>query len=276
MYSILLVGADVEVFLREAQTNNLVTACGKIGGTKDNPRKILGDKFSALQEDNVMLEFNIDPARNADNFRDNINKVLVHIYEELEQQGLKIDVSSSQVFTPEALKHPLALVMGCDPDVSAWSVKPNPIVQPEQLGNLRTSGGHIHITFKVNKENPTMLHKVNLIRMLDLALGVPSVILDPDQDRRRHYGRPGAFRSKGDNHVEYRTMSNFWIKSDELKEWAFNGVSWAFTQLNSRGNAVVEGEWGELFQPDIEKCIKNGDTILANKLIRELQIPMPR
>lgn len=277
MYTLQKVGADVEVFLRDQESSELVISCGKIGGTKAEPRKIFSDPFSALQEDNVMLEFNINPADTAKRFRDNINKVMVYMFEELEEKGLMIDISSSRVFTSEDLKNPQAQHMGCDPDISAWELKPNPLIKPAQLGNLRTSGGHVHITFLVENEEPELFHKVNFIRMLDLALGVPSVLLDDDQDRRRHYGKAGAFRDKGKNHIEYRTLSNFWIRNDELKEWVFNGVKWAKDQLNLRWPITNEaGPFLELFQLDIEKCIKNGDTILADKIIREMQIPMPK
>lgn len=275
MYTLQKVGADVEMFLREAATGKLVTAIGKVGGTKEKPRKILNDDWSALQEDNVMLEFNIDPAANEGQWRNNLNKVLIHIIEEMETKGLVIDITPSAVFTDEDLKDPQARRMGCDPDISAWTTEPNELINPDQLGNLRTSGGHVHVTFQVQGKNPTMVQKINLIRMLDIALGVPSVLLDTDTDRRRHYGRAGAFRSKGPNHVEYRTLSNFWIRNDGLKEWVYNNVTWAVKELNNRFGIIKDHIGLELFMVDICKCLQNSDTIIARKIIRDLRVPMP-
>lgn len=275
MYNLLMVGADIEVFLRDIQTTKLTPAIGKVGGTKEKPRKILGDEWSALQEDNVMLEFNINPAANETQWRNNINKVMVYIVEEMREKGLMIDISPSVIFDSKDLEDPQARKMGCDPDMSAWTTEPNELIQPDALGNLRTSGGHVHVTFKVLGKDPTMVQKINFIRMLDLALGVPSVLLDTDLDRRRHYGRAGAFRSKRANHIEYRTLSNFWIKNDGLKEWVYNNVTWAVKQLNSRFGVIKDAIGLEMYTADVCNCLKNSDTITAKKLIKDLRVPMP-
>ena len=56
---------------------------------------------------------------------------------------------------------------------------------------------------------------------MDLFLGVPSVTLDSDTRRRELYGKAGAYRAK-DYGVEYRTLSNFWIWKDSLKDWVYD------------------------------------------------------
>jgi hypothetical protein len=51
---------------------------------------------------------------------------------------------------------------------------------------------------------------------LDAFVGLPSVAWDQQQGRREHYGLAGLYRKKtyGDDigGVEYRTLSNFWLK----------------------------------------------------------------
>lgn len=55
---------------------------------------------------------------------------------------------------------------------------------------------------------------------MDLYLGVPSILMDGDTDRRRLYGKAGAYRSKPYG-VEYRTLSSFWVADPKLIGWAF-------------------------------------------------------
>ena len=69
-------GADPELFLFNHDSNEVISAEGIIGGTKENPRRISKDEAYGLQEDNVMVEFNIPPAKTKDEFRDSINFIL--------------------------------------------------------------------------------------------------------------------------------------------------------------------------------------------------------
>jgi hypothetical protein len=54
---LLMVGSDMEVFLRDNLSGVPVPVCGLIGGTKEKPKEVLGGNGFAVQEDNVMLEF---------------------------------------------------------------------------------------------------------------------------------------------------------------------------------------------------------------------------
>jgi hypothetical protein len=273
MYQIQALGTDTEVFLKDSEGNS-IPAVGLIGGTKKEPRPI-DNKGSALQEDNVMLEFNTIPAHNSNAWVNNINKVLVHVFEELRAKGLVVDISPSVEFKEHQLMSEQAKQMGCEPDASAWTGEDNELISPMRLKNLRTAGGHIHVSFKVDGEDPRMMHKRNLIRMLDITLGVPSILLDDDSRRREFYGRAGAYRNKADDRVEYRTLSNFWIKNDTLKEWAFNGVVDAIRKLNSYGDITKTSNWGEFVKDRVIACIRNSDRHIASDLIRQYNVRMP-
>lgn len=273
MYQIKLLGTDTEVFLKDFN-GNYVPAVGLIGGTKRNPRPY-DNEGSAVQEDNVMLEFNTKPAYTESEWVGNINKVLVNIFEELRAKNLTIDIVPSVEFTDEQLSSKQAQEMGCEGDYSAWTGEANDLINPMFLGNIRTAGGHIHISFSVLGQDPNMLQKRNLVRALDLTLGLPSVLLDDDERRRKYYGRPGAFRTNYEDRVEYRTLSNFWIKNDNLKAWAYNGVVDAIRRLNKWEMFHTETLWGEFFQERIEKAIKTSNKVIASDLIRTLNVNMP-
>jgi len=211
MYNNLQRGADPELFLRDKH-NFPVTAIGLIGGSKNVPRQI-GNGF-ALQEDNVAVEFNIPPASSKEQFVSSIHFVLDFLRQELAPKELHLDISPTMEFTEEQLDHPQARQFGCEPDFNAWTLDINP--RPKAPANFRSSGGHLHLGW----DDPTEEEQVRLIKAHDLFCGVPSLIYDPDVKRREVYGKAGACRFK-DYGVEYRTLSNFWLKSEELTAWLF-------------------------------------------------------
>src|SRR5690606_27611941 len=81
---------------------------------------------------------------------------------------------------------------------------------------LRTAGGHIHVGY----DNPDNAMSADIVLAMDVMLGVPSVLIDGDTRRRQMYGKAGCFRFK-EYGLEYRTLSNFWIMSEERIRWAF-------------------------------------------------------
>lgn len=273
MFNILKIGTDTEVFLQD-EKGRLVPAVGLVGGTKQKPRP-LDDSGTAVQEDNVMLEFNTIPAQNAEEWLGNVNHALVLIIDEMKKKKMTLNYSPSVVFDDNQLKSAQARHMGCDPDYSAWTLSENPTQSAKSMRNVRTAGGHIHVSFHYRGKLPDRVHFVNLIRMMDLTLGVPSVILDNDDRRRSFYGVAGAHRVKHEDRVEYRTLSNFWLRNDSLKRWVYNNTVHAVRKLNQIGSFAGEEFWGETIKGDIIKCIANSDRKLAERLVETHRIPMP-
>ena len=54
-----------------------------------------------------------------------------------------------------------------------------------------------------------------MVKLLDIFLGIPSVIIDPDKKRRELYGRAGAFRLTKYG-FEYRTLSSYMMSKDSI------------------------------------------------------------
>jgi hypothetical protein len=256
MYTNILRGADPELFLRDVH-GNPITSIGLIGGSKTKPRK-LGNGF-ALQEDNVAVEFNIPPCSNKEQFVASLNYVLEHLRQELGSKGLSLDISATAEFTEEQLKHPQAQELGCEPDYNAWTLDMNP--RPTPPANLRSSGGHLHIGW----DNPEPIEQIRVIKVHDLFVGVPSLIYDEDSRRREIYGKAGAYRPK-EYGVEYRTLSNFWIGSNELMEFVYSQSEKAMNFLINGG--FIPEEDGE----KIQMCINNGDKNLLSELNEKYSI----
>ena len=70
---------------------------------------------------------------------------------------------------------------------------------------------HIHIGY----DHPTVPESLRMIKLLDIFLGIPSVIIDPDKERRKLYGRAGAFRLTKYG-FEYRTLSSYMMSKDSI------------------------------------------------------------
>ena len=74
------IGADIEVFLANKRTREVVSAEGIIKGTKENPYVWdTFNKYFAISLDNVLAEFCIPPARTNNEWYANIQKSLSYI-----------------------------------------------------------------------------------------------------------------------------------------------------------------------------------------------------
>ena len=99
---------------------------------------------------------------------------------------------------------------------------------------------------------------------MDYAIGVPSVLIDSDKARRRLYGKAGSMRHKPYG-VEYRTLSNFWLNSDELTSWVYDRTLWCTKNLDRLPEFV------SAFDPQtLRRIINRSDTSLATDVVHEL------
>lgn len=220
----LSIGSDPEFFLRDS-SGSLITAIGLLGGTKKRPR---GTPNGSVQEDGVAAEFNSLPSSTLKDFIKNHNLVMDDMRDILEPQGVQIDLNmASAFFDEDLLKSEQALTSGCDPDYNAWDLSniENPIVDLYNT-NLRATGGHLHIEFVGCKDVDS---RINFTRVLDYQIGVPSIILDRDKSRRTLYGKAGAHRPKfkskhGFDGIEYRVLSNFWLRNNDYMKYIYERV----------------------------------------------------
>lgn len=252
-------GSDPEVFLFNKETNEYFPALGIIGGTKDKPVKITESGHS-LQEDNVMVELGIPPCKTKEELYEHLQFLLRHISHTI-PNTLEVKIEASAIFNPKHLTSNKAQTFGCDPDFNAWTMKINKVGQSNPL--MRTCGGHIHIGYP----NRNILKSVEIIKAMDLFLGVPSILMDKDTKRREVYGKAGAFRPQ-DWGCEYRVLSNFWLKSKELTYWAFENTLLAYEYSDKMKEVSTEDS------QRIIECINNCDKDLARELIYEFNIPI--
>lgn len=238
------IGCDPEIFLQD-EKGNFKSAIGLLGADKWHPRILTKDGHAVL-EDNVAVEFNIPPCNSFEDFKREVQRTM-EMVKEILPTNLHYNTDSAISFPDQELACDEAWIFGCEPDFNAWMMAENPKPETDDK-NLRSAGGHIHVGSDIAINDP-----VNTIRAMDLFLGVPSTQLDAGTLRRKLYGKAGAFRFKPYG-VEYRTLSNFWIFSDSLIEWAYKGTSRALEFVSS-GKDIPVGH-----QELIQDCINNNNS----------------
>lgn len=255
------IGSDTEVFAIDEKGQH-IALCGLIGGTKEEPMQIEGlPEGFKFQEDNVSLEWNIPPASELAVFKQNIQTINREVYHTLKHMGLRVSKEVGVSFDKNQLTHPNALIFGCEPDYNAWKMIENE--RPHSSDPyLRTAGGHIHVG--------TDLDMVKGVQLMDLYLGIPSILMDnnPGSTKRRElYGKAGAMRPKPYG-FEYRVLSNFWTFKPELVEWVYNTV-----RHICRGS--IDHKITEAQAKKIETAINEQDITKASKIINDFGIMFP-
>lgn len=254
-----LVGTDPEAFVKNTETGEIVSAIGLIPGSKDRPHDI-SDAGHAIQTDNVMVEFCVPPASDPVGLYNDIQFCLAYINGML-PKGIETTILASARLDSKYLKSKQAKTFGCDPDFNVYSLSQNDA--PSNKTNLRSAGGHIHVGYDQHNQVDNM----KIVIAMDLFLGLPSILLDKDTERRKMYGKAGCFREKSYG-VEYRTLSNFWIASQE-------SVTWAFEQTHKAVEFALNNDWLEAQeQADIQLAINNQDLDLACKIAKKYDILM--
>lgn len=223
------IGADPELFLINKETNEVVSSIGIIPGVKGNPyrSKSMPEGYG-LEIDNILAEFNIPPAGDIVGFVHSIEYMKNFIRKYIKRKNKDLDIfhAASMLVPEDQLQSEEAKLFGCSVDYNAYTESANPKPKGETT-NLRSAGFHIHIGYANNNIDTS----VALIKYLDVFLGLPSVMIDPDTERRKLYGKAGAFRLTPYG-VEYRVLSGYFIKDTVLTSWVYERVTDAIKAYN--------------------------------------------
>ena len=153
---------------------------------------------------------------------------------------------------------------GCKPSFNLDPEVPQTMQLNASEYMVRSAGGHFHLGGE-NQETFDVLRNIGLIiPTLDIVLGNTCVLLDRDKgniERRKHYGRAGEFRTP-EYGIEYRTLSNFWLRSPVL-------ASFVFGMARHAVDMALNGQAKELLAlvdyNDIRRAIDKNDFDLARK-----------
>ncbi len=260
-----LIGADIEMFLRDRTTQEIVSAEGYIKGSKHDPFVFDPlNKYFSTSLDNVLAEVTIPPVTNVDDFVAHITKCVNFVNATIPGHLCTVPLPAA-IVDDKYLQTENAQTFGCDPDYNVWLREQN--ARPEAPNkNLRSAGGHIHIGYDNSEKLGTPVAE-DLIKSMDLYIGVPSVLQEPDNDRKLLYGKAGAFRFKPYG-VEYRTVSNYYLMSPDLMRWAYNNTKKAVDMVDDE--FTITKSMGTL----IQKAINTNDKKLAEKLVKKYKIEL--
>ena len=152
---------------------------------------------------------------------------------------------------------PATRILGCKPSRNMYGDKPITVDAKEY--RKRSAGGHHH--YGLNTHANIYNDRSNLVPLLDMFLGSTCVMLDRDPgaaERRENYGRAGEHRLPAYG-LEYRTLSNWWLRNYTLTDFVYGMGSVAIAILAD----TVRG--GEVEQELI-------DTVDISKFIRAIDL----
>ncbi len=264
----ILLGADPELLLVD-DANNYRSVEGLVGGTKAKPVPIptMEQRYEegfAMQEDNVMLEFNIAPQRSFVDFDHAVDSTLTVLKREvLLPHGLYASDMCSAEYGSEQLQSGQAATFGCSPDLDAYARDKAAGVSPTLLGDWRCAGGHIHLGY----DNPSKVPHFIVATLADSFMGLQEVALGKTQGiRRQYYGSCGRYRVKPYG-IEYRTLSNNWLFSADLCQRVAMGAEQLADMVDRGCLSEIQHLFTEIPHAEVRRAINNEDESLAHELV---------
>jgi hypothetical protein len=269
------IGCDPEIFIRDTKTQKFISGHDIVKGTKDHPEKW---EKGAIQADGLAIEFNTIPAKNAHAFVTNVLDNLHYINGILKNHNHQytVAIKPTAIFDKKYFDNlpDYAKELGCQPDFNAYTGMTNE--KPKTDKPFRTGAGHVHIGWTGDKskvsdvlENQHFETCSALVRQLDVSLFLPSLLFDDDTERRKLYGSPGSFRPR-EYGVEYRPLSNKWLRSGVLMTWIFN------TTLKSVRDYFNGIDYTESITTDeLEQGLKYAGTKKISSFVRQLHNEHP-
>jgi len=223
------IGADPEFFIVDSY-KKIINAAKVVKNTNSKP---LSKADLKIYHDNVLVEFSFDPVFSEIDFVNKIGFGINSISDFI--NPYKISTQAFAELDEDELTQENARVVGCNPDLCAYTLAQNEL--PKNFftkTNFRTSGGHIHIG---GVGNDLVLHpfmKPIFVYMLDLFLGIPSVLMDNGTDtmkRRTMFGKAGCHRDKPYG-IEYRVLSPFWLRNPATVSLVYRLTHFVFQSVN--------------------------------------------
>lgn len=184
--------------------------------------------------DGVQAEFNPTPHYCRQIFSNNLKSCFVKLAEQLAKNE---GVSADFVQTVEVSKQEMESLdkstqqFGCSPSNNAYE-KSEISIKDASKYKYRSAGGHVHIGYSDDEMRALLTSSpVEAVKLLDVLVGNTCVLLDRDPgniERRKVYGRAGEFRSPPHG-LEYRTLSNFWIRNYTLMSFVLGMTRFALS-----------------------------------------------
>lgn len=260
-----LIGTDPEFIVIDSETREPKSVEGFVEGYKKNPVNI--GNGCGMEKDNVTVELTVPPSRTVEEFIGHIEYGKAKINEHLNKYGLSAISASSARYSDKELDSDQARVFGCDPSFCIYTRNVSRRPTAKQVGNLRSAGFHIHIgADRLLSQDEIEL----LIFYMDMYLGLPSVVIDLDTDRKSIYGNAGDFRfhhkDEGFTIVEYRTLGASLHGSSAHIKYVYDQTVLAIEKFNKQEYTRIDDIE---YRKEVRKAIDKNDERLAKSLMEE-------
>lgn len=185
--------------------------------------------------DGVQCELNPETSTCRQSLARNIGYCFQKLAATLDKET-KIDFSSTIKITKEELDtlSDEAKIFGCAPSKNTKKANEDIVKLKDPSTYLyRSAGGHIHLGFSPKYDTE------KLVSVLDVLVGNTCVLIDRDEsniERRKVYGRAGEYREP-EYGLEYRTLSNFWLRSYPLMSFVFSLARYSVRMVASSTNS---------------------------------------
>lgn len=252
-------GTDPEFVLIEEETNRIVSAIPVLRRSKEN--KIDLKDGAKIYYDNILAEANIDPSNDKNELKARLRDLYQKSRAILKKH--RLGAVASHEFAKEFCRSKKAREFGCAPELDIYEGGVS-VFPPDNVGNFRSAGGHIHIG---GLEEYSFGEKFPLIPLMDLYVGLPSVLLDNDPSsvpRKILYGKAGRFRNT-EYGIEYRVLSNFWLSKPELADVIYDLTMQAVSCFQEKQYEQLQMSHIE----DVRRIINEGDKRGAAELVAE-------
>lgn len=271
-------GADPEFFITTKRGKTL-SACQFLP-SKFDKTDVFNENGSEVGKfffDGVQGEMNITPSSCREVLAARIWKVLKDIKGEVGTDN-RLVIKPSVVVARDILDHadPEARRFGCSPDWNAYTGLQNRSSLNGDTHRVRYSGGHIHISLY---ERDRMLDDpqifLNFVKLLDLIVGILMLLLDigsASNRRRKYYGKAGTFRETRWG-LEYRQISNVWLKSPELTSLVLGLTRTAYRIMVSNAEDYL---WKLVKPEEVREAIDTSNLVDCMEIYEKVKTSIAR
>lgn len=272
-YSLML-GCDPEFFFEK---NNKIIGSEKVIDISNGLKRDNLTGASKFIVDGVQAELNPRPNTCREQLANEIGACFYMLLKHIEKdKDLKVNFKQTVKITKKELNSlaESSRRFGCSP-----SKNPDPksrnIVSTRNPATYmyRSAGGHIHLgttsNYPTDPINCLMHEPERLVNMLDVIVGNTCVLIDRDPgniERRKVYGRAGEYRTPSYG-LEYRTLSNFWLRSYALMSFVFSLCRYTTSLMacSTPGRDFEAEIMSRVDMKDIRRAINRNDAKLARE-----------
>ena len=251
-------GADPELF---------VSKDGEIiGAEKVIPKEglVAHEDRGNVIIDGVQAEINVQPDTCRQGFSRNLSACFRELHAALEGSKTQANFSQTVVVSPDEMKtlDPASQQFGCSPSENAYGESKLSIKDASKY-YARSAGGHLHLGFGYEESVKILQNHAHTVQILDILLGNTCVLIDRDPGnvaRRKVYGKAGEYRTP-QHGLEYRTLSNFWLRSYQLTSFVLALAR--FSVAVAGDEKVSQQILAAVNMDDIRRAINENDFDLA-------------